>query len=40
MSNELNTILIEAENIANNNSDQFITEEHLFLSIIKNSDSN
>mgnify|MGYP004003712411 FL=1 len=40
LSNELNTILIEAENIANNNSDQFITEEHLFLSIIKNSDSN
>ena len=31
----LNDILREAENIANKNKDEFITEEHLILSLIK-----
>ena len=34
LSNELNTIFIEAEKIAERNKDQFITEEHLLLSLI------
>lgn len=34
LSNELNTIFIEAEKIAERNKDQYITEEHLLLAII------
>ncbi|NDK07691.1 AAA domain-containing protein [Candidatus Gracilibacteria bacterium] len=36
LSNELNNILNEAQNIAEKNKDEFATEEHLLLSIIKN----
>jgi len=32
-------VFIEAEKIADKNKDQFITEEHLILSLIKYSDS-
>ncbi len=39
LSNELNNVFIEAENIANKNKDEFITEEHLILSLIKYSDT-
>ncbi len=34
ISNELNTVFIEAEKIADRMKDEYITEEHLFLSII------
>ena len=34
LSNELNTIFIEAEKIAERNEDQYITEEHLLLALI------
>jgi ATP-dependent Clp protease ATP-binding subunit ClpA len=37
LSHELNNILNEAQNIAEKNKDEFATEEHLLLSIIKNS---
>jgi len=40
LSQELNNIFIEAEKIANNNKDEYITEEHLLLSLIKYSDNN
>ena len=36
ISHELNNILREAQNIADKNSDEFTTEEHLFLSLIQN----
>jgi ATP-dependent Clp protease ATP-binding subunit ClpA len=34
MSNELNTIFVESEKIAERNKDQYITEEHLLLALI------
>jgi len=36
ISHVLNDILREAENIANKMKDEFITEEHLILAILKN----
>ncbi len=39
LSSELNNVFSEAEKIAGNNKDQFITEEHLLLSLIKYSDN-
>jgi len=40
LSQELNNIFIEAEKIANKNKDQYVTEEHLLLSLIKYADNN
>jgi ATP-dependent Clp protease ATP-binding subunit ClpA len=34
----LNNVFIEAEKIANKNKDQYVTEEHLLLSLINFSD--
>jgi ATP-dependent Clp protease ATP-binding subunit ClpA len=39
LSSELNNVFIEAEKIANKNKDEYITEEHLILSLIKYSDN-
>lgn len=39
LSSELNNIFIEAEKIADKNKDEYITEEHLILSLIKYSDN-
>ena len=39
ISSELNNIFIESEKIAEKNKDEFITEEHLLLSLIKNSNN-
>ncbi len=39
LSQELNNVFIEAEKIADNNKDEYITEEHLILSLIKYSDN-
>jgi ATP-dependent Clp protease ATP-binding subunit ClpB len=39
LSSELNNVFIEAEKIADNNKDQFITEEHLILALIEYSDN-
>ncbi len=39
LSRDLNNVFIEAEKIADNNKDQFITEEHLLLALIEYSDS-
>ncbi|PID86358.1 type VI secretion system ATPase TssH [Candidatus Gracilibacteria bacterium] len=39
ISNELNTVFIEAEKIADRMKDEYITEEHLFLSIIDYGDT-
>lgn len=39
ISNELNNVLLESENIAKKMKDEFITEEHLFLSLLEYSDS-
>lgn len=38
LSNELNNVFIEAEKIADKNKDQYVTEEHLILSLIDYSD--
>ncbi len=37
LSSELNQVFLDAENISSKNKDEFITEEHLLLSMIKNS---
>ncbi len=39
LSPELNNVFIEAEKIADKNKDEYITEEHLILSLIKYSDN-
>jgi len=39
LSQDLNTVLTEAENIADKNKDQYITEEHLLLALIDYSDT-
>ena len=39
LSNELNNVFSGAEKIADKNKDQFVTEEHLLLSLIEYSDS-
>ena len=39
LSPELNNVFIEAEKIADKNKDQFVTEEHLLLSLIEYSDN-
>jgi len=38
LSSELNNVFIEAEKIADKNKDEFVTEEHLLLALIKYSD--
>ena len=40
LSPELNNVFIQAEKIADNNKDQFVTEEHILLSLIEYSDNN
>lgn len=39
ISRELNEVFSEAEKISNSMNDKFITEEHLFMSLINKSDS-
>lgn len=39
LSSELNNVFIEAEKIADKNKDEYITEEHLILSLIEYSDN-
>ena len=39
LSPELNNVFTEAEKIANNNKDQYTTEEHLLLALIEYSDN-
>ena len=38
MSNDLNTVLIDAEDEAKRMSDEYVSVEHLFLSLIRHAD--